>query len=306
MPLEVHHAEPDCIYGDVSVLRKGCTVRQYRCVGDLPGLFKAFADEWTSRWVKVDHLEAGRWDAVLQTFPELPHCVMAYPPITVEVWRQAVKGKPKHATGPDGVTREDLLNLPHRLIEQMLALYKHAERTGIWPRQLLVGIATSLAKTEAASAVQHFRPITVFALCFRVWSSIRARQALRHIASFAPAGLSGGLPGKGAAEVWWSLQREVEQALVFGEPFIGASVDLSKALNNLPRTPVFALALKAGLPVELVRAWSGAVTAGTRRFRVRDSIHWSTPHCMLWFCRGGPHERGGNDIDGRCFASLRV
>ena len=39
-PLEVHHAEPDCLYGDVSALRKGCTVQQYRCVGDLPGCLR--------------------------------------------------------------------------------------------------------------------------------------------------------------------------------------------------------------------------------------------------------------------------
>ena len=286
-PFEVHHAEPDCLYGDVKGLQKGCTVRQLRCIGDLPGLFKAFAEEWTARWVKVDHLTPGRWEAVLQTFPDLPPCVMAYPPITVQSWRQAVRDKPRHAKGPDGVTREDLLGLPDHLVLQMLALYKRAEQTGVWPRQLIVGIVSSLAKTESASAVQHYRPITVFALSYRVWSSIRARQALRHIASFAPPGLSGGLPGTGASDVWWSLQREVEQALVFGEPLVGASVDLSKAFNNLPRTPIFALALKAGLPQELVRAWVGAVTAGTRRFRVRDSIGPPLVACS-GFAEGDP------------------
>ncbi|CAE7852208.1 Pol, partial [Symbiodinium necroappetens] len=56
-----------------------------------------------------------------------------------------------------------------------------------------------------------------------------------------------------------------------GRPLVGALFDLSKAFNTLPRTPVFALALKLGFPPALVRAWSGAVTRIARRFKVRGA-----------------------------------
>ena len=48
-PLTVHHAKPDALFGDVSGLRPGCEVRQYRCVADLPEMFAAFSNEWTTR-----------------------------------------------------------------------------------------------------------------------------------------------------------------------------------------------------------------------------------------------------------------
>ena len=70
--------------------------------------------------------------------------------------------------------------------------------------------------------------------------------------------------------MWWKLRCEVEASLVFHEPLAGASVDLSKAFNTLPRVPVYALALHAGIPPGVVKAWSGAVAACTRRFRVND------------------------------------
>ena len=82
----------------------------------------------------------------------------------------------------------------------------------------------------------------------------------------------GGMPKKGATSAWWNLQLEVEEAYMHGEVLAGAIVDLSKAFNTLPRVPVFALAVKAGLPAPLITAWSGAVTACQRRCRVRGSV----------------------------------
>ena len=59
-PIEIHHAEPDALYGDVGSLEQGDAVCQFRCLADLPDVFAAFANEWTQRWVRVDHLIV-RW-----------------------------------------------------------------------------------------------------------------------------------------------------------------------------------------------------------------------------------------------------
>ena len=107
---------------------------------------------------------------------------------------------------------------------------------------------------------------------YRVWGSIRGRQALRHFSAVAPRNLQGGMPGRSAPESWWQLQFEIEAALTQRRSMAGITMDLSKAFNTLPRTPVFAMALRAGLPQELVRAWSGAVSGCLRRFRIRGSV----------------------------------
>ena len=88
----------------------------------------------------------------------------------------------------------------------------------------------------------------------------------------APLGLNGGLPGRSASEVWWQLQFDVECSLLHSEVMAGISLDLSKAFNTLPRTPVFALGSKAGLPQQLTTAWSGAVSGCCRRFQIRGSV----------------------------------
>ena len=80
-----------------------------------------------------------------------------------------------------------------------------------------------------------------------------------------------GLPGREATAVWWRIQQAIEAAHCFGHTVAGVCVDIAKAFNTLPRTPVYALAVKAGLPDRVLRGWMGAVAAMTRRFQVRGS-----------------------------------
>ena len=184
----------------------------------------------------------------------------------------AVHAKPNHARGPDGVTQADLLALPSNLVARLLDLYRLAEQTGRWPQQLLVGIVTSLAKTESATEVKHFRPITVVALAYRVWSSIRTKKVLKHLAAVAPAALSGALPGKSASKhLGGSLSSKLNTHWSLMSPFPGFLWIWLKPLM-LCLGIVFAFGLRAGIPLAVVRGWAGAVVACTRRFKVRHSV----------------------------------
>ncbi|CAE7816157.1 Pol [Symbiodinium sp. CCMP2592] len=75
------------------------------------------------------------------------------------------------------------------------------------------------------------------------------------------------------------LQLSIERAHIKGKPLVGALLDLSKAFNSLPRAPVFALALRLGLPRELVTAWSSAVAKLARRFQIRGATGPVLPSC---------------------------
>ncbi|CAE7458115.1 unnamed protein product [Symbiodinium sp. CCMP2592] len=241
-PVEVHHAEPDMLWGDFALAKVGDVISQQTPTASLPALFRAFGDHWTRFWLKHEQVDPDTWRRLvaLESSPAVaPYEAL---PLTVEGWREAVRAKHAFsATGPDGVSRTDLLALPVCLTEQMIALCHRAESTGSWPRQMVEASVTA-EKMEGATVTGHYRPICVLSFPYRVWASIRAN-----------------LPGKTAGAVWWALQLEIEEAAMTGRPLVGAFLDLSKAFNTLPRAPVFALALHYGVPAKVVKAWSGAV-----------------------------------------------
>eukprot|EP00435_Cladocopium_sp_Y103_P042393 s1318_g11.t1 len=125
-------------------LSKGQAIRQERFVGQLEEMFQRFQQEWQARWDRHLHVDDAQWDPLLDFFqlanqpgPEQP-----YVPITREQWYKTLrKKKPSAAQGPNGWTRQDLLNLPHDLTDAILATL-HKIETGqmAWPRQWLVGL----------------------------------------------------------------------------------------------------------------------------------------------------------------------
>ena len=273
-PVAVHHAEPDMLWGDLLDALPGDTVSQKIPVADLPSLFRAFGANWSKYWMRHANVDVARWRQISRMDaepPARPYCAME---LTVSLWRATARAKHAFtATGPDGVSRYDLLALPDALTA-----------TGAWPVQMLDAVVTAVEKTEEATLVGHYRPICVLSLPYRVWASIRAREALAHVASFAPARLHGNLPGRSAGAVWWRLQLS---AALDGTALSGAFLDLSKAFNTLPRAPVFALALHFGVPEGVVKAWSAAVSKLSRRFRIRQATGPALPS-FTGFAEGDP------------------
>ena len=87
----------------------------------------------------------------------------------------------------------------------MLEILNKIEQGQPWPQQLITGFVVALEKTPGAETVNQYRPITVFSLCYRVWSSIRARQVLHHLQPYAPSTCTGNLPGKQASHLWYGV-----------------------------------------------------------------------------------------------------
>ena len=122
-----------------------------------------------------------------------------FPPITPVVFLKAVAAKRKYAAiGPDGVSRRDILHMPANTLASLVELLHRIELGAKWPTQATTGIVAALAKTAGAKTVGQYRPICVFSLFYRTWSSIRARQCLRHLMSIIPSSLMGNIPGIGA------------------------------------------------------------------------------------------------------------
>ena len=258
---EVVHAEPDKLWlTDLPPEPCPVQVSQEQELGDLPSVFAAFGAEWQQRWDKHADLAADHWDPVLtmidNCLPPLPP--MDLQPITPALWRSTLQRKKKRAAvGPDSVTREDLLRMDDCHVLQLLDILHQVELTGQWPMQMLDAFVIALEKQLGADQVNQFRPIVILPVCYRTWSSIRARQILEHLAPHAPATCLGNLPGRSANQVWHKLMVDIELGHAQGSDHSGGVIDLVKAYNLLPRIPVMQVMHRLGVHPQILRAWGG-------------------------------------------------
>ena len=158
---------------------------------------------WASFWCRLPQIDGERWKELLLHMPNLPELLHAvFPPITVAQIRRrhAQRLKPSAAVGLDGVSRLDIVHAPDAFLQGLTSFYAAAESTGHWPLQVVQSKIISIAKTDNPVSPQHTRPIQIFSIVYRVWSSLRARQALKALAPYLPPAVAG-VPGRGTEAV---------------------------------------------------------------------------------------------------------
>ena len=174
-PKKVIHAESDKVWlEDVSDVAVSAAVAQTEPLGDLASIFEAFHMQWRQRWCRHDGVSFRQWDQllgfaarVLRPVP-VPHLAVDVDLLRAEVHRK----KKTAATGLDGVSRDDLIHADQHTLQSLVNAFRRAESDGAWPRQMLAGKVHSLAKSPRISSVGDYRPITVFGLPYRAWSSL--------------------------------------------------------------------------------------------------------------------------------------
>ena len=273
---EIIHAEEDKLWLDqIEGLEEGMKIHQEMLVGNICDLFNRFGQEWKARWDRHLTTSDSFWDPIVDFAKHAipPQTEMEYQPITIDMWNEELRKKRKHAAvGPDGISKTDLMNLPRDLTLRLLKILEKVEQGQEWPTQMLVGFVVALEKVPGAQVVGQYRPITIFALSYRTWGSIRAKQILRHLCEQAPVECTGNLPGRSAMQIWHGVQTEIELATHTGRPLSGTVIDLIKAFNLLPRVPILILMQHFGIPSQIVVAWGKALTMMQRRFRLRDCV----------------------------------
>lgn len=237
-------------------------------------MFASFAQEWVKRWDRHKGQPDSQWEPFIQFFRQQvpPGPPLHYQEVTTTEWYSTLKKKKKKAAvGPDGWAREDLLRLPLNQTESLLRLIGKIENGQPWPRSMVTGIIHSLEKVHDAAKVTQFRPITIFSLIYRTYTTIRARQLLRHLTSQVPVSCYGNVPNRSATQVWLGIQAEIEAANDAGEVIAGATVDVVKCFNHLPRYPIMAVLQHLGAPHQILTAWNSALRQMERRFSIRGS-----------------------------------
>ena len=273
-------------------IQVGQKISQQEFIGDLGDMFKQFETEWQPRWNRHRERIPSTWQTLIDfACRQLPSPQGVFPPITPEVWAQTLRKKKKRsATGPDGISRTNLMSLAPEATEAILALLEAAEKGEEWPSQLATGMINSLEKCPEAAMVTQYRPITILPVAYRTWSSIRAKQSLQHISQLAPQGLLGNMPSKTTSQAWHQMQQMIEKVQLDEEELAGYAVDLVKCFNLLPRTPLEAVARHIGLPPGVVTGWHNFIGQLERRFVVRG-------------CTGPPH-RGVTGYPEGCAMSV--
>ena len=153
---------------------------------------------------------------------------------------------------------------------------------------------------ESAATPAAFRPICVMSLIYRVWASIRAKQALQWLTQFAPPELLGSRPKKETTNLWFEVALQIEEGQWYNQEVVGVIADITKCFNALPRVPVWFLGRKLGLPNQLIVPWCQAVTCLQRRFKVDGGVSRSV-HATCGLPEGDPLS-----VNGYVFSQSRI
>eukprot|EP00435_Cladocopium_sp_Y103_P051237 s961_g15.t2 len=275
LTIGIIHVEDTRLYlEDVSNLQPGMTVCQSTPVGALDDVFEAFHTQWKQRWCKHDEVPHERWTQLVEfARSHLPCHPLLDSPITPELLRAEVaRKKPKAATGLDGVSRLDILQADHHLLASLCSMYRRAGQDGCWPEQVLTGRVASLAKVDSPESASDYRPITIFSMCYRAFSSLKARALLDWANEWCHPDIYGNRKGHQTSQLWRVIVNAIQTSYDTSQPVSGLMADIEKCFNCLPRWPILAAAVHTGVPPETCCAWAGALAGMTRRFRVRDSF----------------------------------
>ena len=231
---------------------------------------------WAPKWQAQAGPDDEKWQRVTAFVHRyMPQLSINLQPITADQWRRALKRmKPTSATGPDGISRTDLLNMPRQhAADWILQFLDRLENQQCdWPPQLLTGLITCIAKTDDAHTPSSFRPIHLFSLIYRLWGSIRTRELLRVLLPHLPEEAYGFVPGRETTQVWSLLQAWAETSLELTWSLTGLSTDVQKCFNCTERPQCRLLAEHLGVPKRITAPGNKYLDAFERRFQVRNTV----------------------------------
>ena len=275
VPVQVIHATDTKLYLDsVHEAMVGTTVTQSQPIGALDAVFEAFHEQWRKRWCKHDSVPSSHWKSLVDfaraTMPQWQLPALEITPALLQA--EVAHKKPTAATGMDGVSRRDLLAASPNMMASFCNMFERASTDGAWPLQVVTGKVASLAKKPQPQGTGDYRPITVFSLLYRCYSSLQARHLLAKADEWCHPDIHGNRKSHQTAHLWRTLVDQIQCAYDQAQSLSGLTADIEKAFNCLPRYPVLAMALHVGTSMDVMTAWTGALASMVRRFKVRDSF----------------------------------
>ena len=198
--------------------------------GAVDEIFQAFHKQWKKRWCRHGDLPHSRWQQLVD-FAKVHMPRNVAPELTTmpDLLRAEVSRKKAHAaTGLDGVSRQDLLQVCH---QSLCSMFSRACQDGMWSQQVTAGRVASLAKVVNPATTNEFRPITVFAMAYRVFSSLHARSLLDWADAWCHPNIYGNRRNCQTIQLWRALVTQIQQAHDQQVPLSGLTADIEKCYN---------------------------------------------------------------------------
>jgi hypothetical protein len=119
--------------------------------------------------------------------------------------------------------RRDLQWLLPGLQESLVNLLNHCERLEQWLTALLSGFAYPLPKELVGTSAADFRPVILYSMVYRSWSSLRAKESSTSRRTGGPVDHHpvGFLPGREAVRIWFTIQAYLEISIIAGKVWLG-------------------------------------------------------------------------------------
>ena len=142
----------------------------------------------------------------------------------------------------------------------------------VYLRGLCLRKFSRVPKTAEARTFDQMKPITVFALVFRIWTKVAARRLLLQWKLTLPKNVVGALPGRSCTNLTLDTGLKIERFLRLGTDAGGFNLDISKCFNRFGRMPIALFLRKNGFDQQSCDMWISSIGRMTRSACILGSV----------------------------------
>eukprot|EP00435_Cladocopium_sp_Y103_P036830 s365_g9.t1 len=271
-PCNIVHCHPD---GKFEIDHMPATassnfqVWQKQISSDPEAITKAFFEFWAPYWLRDNEHELTditAWSDFLNLLEQIPN--LSTPDLSgdhsLQEWKTAIKmTKTETARGVCALSQPELQYMHDDLLSRIIAACNLAKHAGL-PPWLMLAKVFLVPKNNEAKSFDQMRPITVFALVFRIWTKVAARRLLLQWKNILPKNVVGAIPGRSSTTLTLENGLQIEKYLRLGTDAGGFNLDISKCFNRFGRLPISVLLKRNGFDEVSCAFWFNSLHGMSR------------------------------------------
>ena len=162
----------------------------------------------------------------------------------------------KSAAGMDAWESKDFNYISDIAVCHLADMLHRIEHGARWPDALLHARAAYLAKDkDKPYEPLAYRVLMLTPIVCRRYASTRLRHIKPWVREWAMDCMFAGVENLSAQEAWYHTSLLIEHARISGEPVAGATIDIFKCFDQVPRELLYRIIEAAGCPKQLITAY---------------------------------------------------
>ena len=176
--------------------------------------------------------------------------------------------KTRTAPGPDGWRPYEVAQLPKRqLAEDLCIFYELCERLLRWPAVWNRAWLCAVPKAGKRRSAKEVRPISLYSVFYRVWSSARSKQHNQWLQSVLAHPQSAFRQGRGAEQEASLLGQWMEKRSY--STWCGVTFDMAKAFDHVNHSLLKQVALRSGMSLQAWEVLASATLGQCKAWRLQ-------------------------------------